>query len=352
MKYIEYDVTDFALDENFKQWVLSPDAKNTAFWKAWLSENPEKLSLVSQARQMILMIHFKKDHPENDDFQTVWNAIQQAVSDPQTNALPSGKIVHMRVQPKASSQQKIMYRVAASISAIVLFGCVFWYTYTNFFQDITITTAYGELRSVVLPDASIVNLNANSSITYKRNWDKDQREVWLKGEAFFSVTHQQAHTPFTVHTNHLDVQVLGTEFNVDERADKTQVMLSSGKVKVDFQNASVVEKIVEMEPGELLAYTYHDNKVSKEKADTEKETAWRNNQLIYEDASIADVIQDVERQFGLEISVEQDAILEHKFSGVIPANNAEAFFITIKNTFDVQVIRNEKHITIKSNHQP
>lgn len=349
MKYIEYDVIDFVLDENFKQWVLAPDAENSAFWEAWINENPEKLSLISEARQMILMIHFKKDHPENQDFQTVWNAIRQAAEDSQSEEYSTaGKVVPMVIRTNPLSHKKRVYQVAASLTGIVCFGLAFWYIYTGFFQNITIATTYGELRTIVLPDESVVNLNANSQISYKRLWDDDQREVWLKGEAFFSVTHQQDDASFVVHTDHLDVQVMGTEFNVDERADKTQVMLSSGKVKVDFQNASVVEKVVEMEPGELLAYTYHDNKVSKEKANTDKETAWRNNQLIYDDATIADVIVDVERQFGLKITVEQDSILQHKFTGVIPASSVEAFFITIKNTFDVEVIRNEKNVTIKA----
>ncbi len=352
MKYIDFNVTDFALDENFKQWVLAPNAENTAFWEAWIRDNPEKFTLVSQARQTILLIHFKKDYPENHDFQTVWDAIQQAVNESEEDALPSGKIVQMVAQKSAPTHIRKWYRVATSLAGVVIIAIVCWYAYANFSRDIAITTAYGELKTVVLPDQSVVNLNANSQIIYKRFWNSPNREVWLKGEAFFSVTHQQHHTPFVVHTGHLNVEVLGTEFNVDERADKTQVILSSGKVKIDFQNAHVAEQIVEMEPGELLAYTHRDNKVSKEKTNTEKETAWRNNQLIYEEASIADVIQDVERQFGFEITVEQDSILQQRFTGVIPTSSAEAFFITIKNSFDMQVIRNGKRITIKANNQP
>lgn len=167
----------------------------------------------------------------------------------------------------------------------------------------------------------------------------------MEGEAFFSVTHQANHAPFVVHTNHLEVEVLGTEFNVDHREDKTQVVLNSGKVKVDFQDRQVVE----MEPGELLGYSYQDSKIWKKKVNAEKETAWRNNQLIYEEASIADVISDIERQFGYKIKVEQDSILQYKFTGVVPANSAEAFFITIENTFNVQVLREEMQIMIKAN---
>lgn len=346
MKYIDYDVIDFVLDENFQQWVLAPTADNSAFWESWISENPEKTAIVRQAKQMILLIHFKKDHPENHDFQSVWNNIQQAVEEPESRQNIIEKVAAMSVRQSAPSGRLPFYKYAAAIVGLIFLGFAFWYGYEYHFKNITISTAYGELRTVVLPDHSVVKLNAHSQITYKRTWHSDQpREVWLEGEAFFSVTHQANHAPFVVHTNHLEVQVLGTEFNVDQREDKTQIVLNSGKVKVDFQDRQVVE----MEPGELLAYSYQDSKILKKKVDVEKETAWRNNQLIYEEAPIAEVIADIERQFGFKIEVEQNAILQHKFTGVIPANNAEAFFTTVEHTFNVRIIRVEKHITIEAN---
>lgn len=344
MKYIEYNVIDFVLDENFKQWVLAPNADNSAFWESWLGENPEKIAVVQQAKQTIMLIHFKKDHPENHDFQSVWNNIQKAVEGTENERDKIAKVVPMSVPRRASSERSPFYKFAVAMAGLVFLGLTFWYVYD--YQDITVATDYGELKTVVLPDHSVVKLNAHSQIRYHRTWDVDQpREVWLEGEAFFSVTHQANHAPFVVHTNHLEVEVLGTEFNVDHREDKTQVVLNSGKVKVDFQDRQVVE----MEPGELLGYSYQDSKIWKKKVNAEKETAWRNNQLIYEEASIADVISDIERQFGYKIKVEQDSILQYKFTGVVPANSAEAFFITIENTFNVQVLREEMQIMIKAN---
>lgn len=346
MKYIDYDVIDFVLDEDFKQWVIAPNADNNAFWESWISENPEKTEVVRQAKQMIRLIHFKKDHPENHDFQDVWNNIQQAVKEPESRPHVIEKVAAMSVRQTVPSGRLFSYKYAAVITGLLFLSMAFWYGYAYYGKNITVSTAYGELKTVELPDHSVVKLNANSQITYNRQWNVGQpREVWLKGEAFFSVTHQANHAPFVVHTDHLEVEVLGTEFNVDQREDKTRIVLNSGKVKVDFQDRQVVE----MEPGELLAYSYLDSKIMKTKVDVEKETAWRNNQLIYEDTPIAEVIADIERQFGIDIKVEQDTVLQHKFTGVIPADNAEAFFITVEHTFNVRLIRKENHITIKAN---
>lgn len=344
MKYVAYDVMDFVLDEHFKQWVLSPETSNSKFWESWLRENPEKASVVSEARQMILLIHFKKDHPENQDFQQVWQHITQAIDEEPESE--TAKVVPFTVL-HSSVKKKHVYPVAASLAAILLLGLGCLYAYFSFFGQVTLSTDYGEIKTVVLPDNSVVKLNAHSQISYARHWDDAAvREVWLQGEAFFSVTHQTNHTPFIVRTEHLAVRVLGTEFNVDQRKDKTEVVLNSGKVKVDLQEQSIAESMIEMQPGELLAYTHADNKIAHKKVDAEKATAWRNNQLIYEEIPIKEVITDMEQQFGFDIQVRQNDILQYRFTGVVPADNADAFFATIKNTFGVQVKREGQKIMI------
>lgn len=348
MKYIDYAVNDFVLDENFKQWVLAPTAENSAFWEAWLYDNPEKEPDVRQARKLILLMHFKKDHPENEDFQQVWEGIQRQVDHAQTAAYQEPRVVQMAVEPHRKTPYFWHFRTAASLAGLILVSLALWFTYDIFYRNITIATTSGEIRTLVLPDQSVVTLNANSELSYPRFWNTEIREVQLKGEAFFSITHQQDSTPFIVHTNHLDVRVLGTEFNVDEREDRTQVLLTAGKVKVGIQQGAGIEE-VDMIPGELLAYSHQDNSIVKQAAAGETEAAWRSNQLIYENTTIADVIMDMERQFGFDIQVEDTAILQEEFNGVIPADNAEAFFVTIENTFDVQIIMSEKQIIIKAN---
>src|SRR5690606_15777064 len=95
------------------------------------------------------------------------------------------------------------------------------------------TTGYGETRKINLPDGSLVVLNANSELKYESNWQQaPMREVWLQGEAFFEVVKTTEEKQFIVHTGSLDVEVLGTQFNVHNRHQKVQVVLSSGKVKL------------------------------------------------------------------------------------------------------------------------
>ncbi|WKN30857.1 FecR domain-containing protein [Porifericola rhodea] len=345
MPYTNYDVHDFVLDENFKRWVLSPNAESSAFWNAWLRENPSKLDTIKEARQIILMMRFKKDQPSQDDFQEVWQAIQSNMD----ASIPSDqtKIIKLHQSEVIEKPKSKYYRIAATIAFLCISSLII-FLYLNNYRQITISTTNAEMRTVVLPDESVVSLNANSELRYNKNWNTDQREIWLTGEAFFSVTHQANHSPFIVHTQHIDINVLGTEFNVDERADRTQVMLTSGKVHVKYKKKDLSEDSIDMVPGELLAYSHQKKEVSKKTSKAELETSWRSNKLVYEDAPISEVIYDMERQFGLSFHFENEAILANRFTGIIPANSADAFLITIENTFEVKLRRKGNTITVSS----
>jgi ferric-dicitrate binding protein FerR (iron transport regulator) len=123
------------------------------------------------------------------------------------------------------------------------------------------TTHYGETARIKLPDGSMVVLNAHSTLTYN-DWSEGQtREVWLNGEAFFEVQKKHDATgrvKFVVHTGDLNVEVLGTRFNVSNRGLRTQIVLEEGKVRLRYEQET--EKVIDMQPGELVEYVNADTK--------------------------------------------------------------------------------------------
>ncbi len=145
--------------------------------------------------------------------------------------------------------------VAASVGLLLALGV--WLFNELRTPLITIQTAFAEQQTLILPDSSIVELNANSSISYRDNWtNRESRIVWLTGEAFFHVTKKQrTGQKFCVLTNDLTVEVLGTSFNVNTHHEETKVFLEEGKVKLNFDTFS--EEIL-MEPGELVTYSQKD----------------------------------------------------------------------------------------------
>ena len=116
---------------------------------------------------------------------------------------------------------------------MLLLGVSLWYAWLAQSTS-TYVTRYGETQTILLPDSSTVLLNANSRLTLSTDWT-DTREVWLEGEAFFRVRKikritspaSAEHVKFIVRTDRLNVEVLGTEFNVRQRSEKTAVLLKS-----------------------------------------------------------------------------------------------------------------------------
>ena len=127
------------------------------------------------------------------------------------------------------------HRVAAGLVGLLIAAlAILWYYHQNNHLQ-TIDTGYAQLREVMLPDGSIVTLNANSTLRYSTDWNhQDIREVWLEGEAFFSVAHTSDNQKFVVRAGSMDVKVVGTEFNVHSRREEVNVVLQTGRVEANI----------------------------------------------------------------------------------------------------------------------
>jgi ferric-dicitrate binding protein FerR (iron transport regulator) len=141
------------------------------------------------------------------------------------------------------------WQIAAAVVFVVAVGMLMLH---RFNQNALTTqrTSFGKQKEIVLPDQSVVILNGNSSVRYAAAWNTEKaREVWLEGEAYFSVQHTQNHQKFIVHTHDgFQVEVLGTKFSVNNRKKATSVVLQEGKVKVSDASSTYI-----MQPGEMVS---------------------------------------------------------------------------------------------------
>lgn len=202
-------------------------------------------------------------------------------------------------------------------------------------------TDYGETKTIVLPDSSVVTLNANSTLSYHDHWEQDKsREVFLQGEAFFSVTHKENHQKFLVHTGQLDVEVFGTKFNVNHRRGSTRVMLSSGKVQLK----SNTYKSLIMEPGELAVFSEEHKTFTKQTVEPHTHIAWTQGKLVFEDKPLQEIALILEDNYGFQVAFEEKSIAHEAFTGIIPADRVEVFFNMLSEYFEI--IRKDKTIKI------
>lgn len=158
---------------------------------------------------------------------------------------------------------------------------------------------YGKRFELKLSDGTNVHLNSGSSLRYPvRFVEKDKRQVFLDGEAYFDVTKDAKH-PFIVSSNDMNVKVLGTKFNVTsyKKDAKTYAVLVEGSIAASSkleQNDNVILK-----PG-YRAY-FEDKKLKTEVADVRKYVAWVSGELMFIDDSFDVISNKLERKYNVEI---------------------------------------------------
>ena len=212
--------------------------------------------------------------------------------------------------------------------------------------DVLQQTAFGKIQTLTLPDGSTVTLNGNSRLRYSPHWQSGQtRHIWLDGEGFFRVTHQQHHEPFVVHLpNKLNIEVLGTQFNVMARESRARVVLSSGHIRL--ANASGQQ--LDMQPGELVETIGKSQQISHRRVDPTIDASWQTTRLTFDKASLADMVQRLKDTYGLEVVVSDPALLTQRFSGSVPNNNVAVLTDGLARLFGLNIRRQGNIIFINA----
>lgn len=180
-----------------------------------------------------------------------------------------------------------LWRIAAGL--VITFS-TWWALQTFVFDKVTVITHNGESRSVVLPDSSVVELNAGSRLTYSEN----RRAVELDGEAFFQV--RNGDDDFRVLTSNAKVVVLGTAFNVRNRGNETQVVVKNGLVSVA---SSGTGKEVSLQAGERGIVVGSDSPGAPEPVEVGRYLAWRQGRIVFVKMPLPEVFEELTRQFNV-----------------------------------------------------
>ncbi len=236
-------------------------------------------------------------------------------------------------------------RVAASIIFLLTIASLVFLLFRS--QEIKHRTAFGEVKTIQLPDGSTVVLNGNSVITYPSSWKgESKRRVKIEGEAFFSVIHTKDNQRFIVQTNdEFSVEVLGTKFNVLHRRGRAEVVLNEGKVKVNIRKSDSLQHIT-MKPGESVSYEEGTRAIERIKVIPEDQSSWRNSKLVLDNSSMAEVILRIEETYGVQVKVTDKEVLNLKLWGTVPCNSLTNLLKGIEASFDLRIEQKGNVITI------
>lgn len=339
MNFTDYQLKDFIQDESFQNWVNKTTPDDVWQWQVWIKNNPDKKQIVAEAAAIIKGIDFKKNQVSSNRIDEQWFKLNQALS---------GHEHITNDQVKKSVKWLNLAALWAGIILVAAVGGVYFYKQNNgrYYK-----TGYGETLTIMLPDKSTVVLNSNSSLKLAPTWDNTHhREVWLKGEAFFSVLKKagQGNARFLVHLNDIEVNVLGTKFNVTSRQTCTRLVLASGKVQLQNQVEKAGLQSIVLKPGEMAELTPDKKSILKKKVNPAVYSAWIHKKLIFDDTSISDIASLLENNYGFKVKLNDPALINRKLTGEIYVEDVETLLNALSKSFKLTLTQNANVITISS----
>lgn len=344
-KYLTYRLEDFLDDDAFIKWVSGKeqDVLVAQFWSEFPLQYPSAAANFEFAVSVIRTYRSQEVWENRDNKAHVLERITATIESNNNR------------RPALFRRMSTWVRAAAIILIATAGGYLIYSQLGKPSQEV-IATGYGEKRTITLPDHSVVTLNASSSITFNEKWDTTSaREVWVDGEAFFDVKHLNRDTTnvrpgqrFLVHSNGVTIEVLGTSFNVRSRHGKTKVGLVTGKIQVGF-GGTAAPKAVVMLPGDYIEYADNHLLLTKKIDKPESIKRWTQVPLTFTDATLSEIIETLQDNYGYTVKVSEQSIKKLKIEGDINVANVEELLTVITTTLNVKIDQpSEKELVIAS----
>jgi len=346
--YSDYTLYDFLMDAHFKKWATQEgDDRDDAYWLGVMDDYPAKRQLILSARKTARSLKNSTSGKHTSSVKTantapalnkaaIWQQIQEHTQELSAPAMVVRK-----------SRLTVFYRYAAVV-AVIGIAVMVWFS--NSVPYITVTTGNAETKTLVLPDHSVVQLAANSTLRYPAKiQDHEAREIFLSGTARFQVVHLNRDPlkvregeRFIVHLAHkVNVEVLGTTFSVDDRRGKAQVNLESGSVKIYTQQQQLLLK-----PGETAETQADQVKRISVQQHRALKRSWQQPELLMDRITVSAVIAALEDNYGLNIRVEDPQVLEKQLDGSLPLNDEHRALRILSSITGTHIDRKLDSITL------
>lgn len=335
-KYTNYSLADFLVDTHFRQWVKFPTTESNQFWENVQVRFPQHKEAMIQARLLVLTYQIEEQALSEEIITQAWQ-------------LQKRKQMALSVQshqPKTAIIGRVhLYRMAASFTILMLIGVGIWYNYFRF-EPLIYQTNYGQMQTIALADGSKVTLNANSRLEIKEEWgDEANREVSLMGEAFFEVEKKPVtKQKFVVHTPNLDIVVLGTRFNVNNRSINTKIVLAEGSVRLTVKNEDKTTKDLLMQVGDLVEFSKKAQTLIKRNVNTEIYSSWKDNKLIFHNTPLNEIATLIKENYGLVVRFQDIQMTKRKISGTIPSENLKILLSSLETIFNIKITQEEQYL--------
>lgn len=331
---------------------------------AWLSLRDRGMSPTETAE----FVRWLQQDPQHAatfaELDAVWKDFDRLGTVPSpTTTVPDADLLAPRIRPRRHRTLAWTAAALGAAAAIVLLLL----TVSHFRSPRhTAETAVGAFQKLDLPDGSIAQLNTDSAIDTA--FTATERRVRIvRGEVFFQVTKDSAR-PFIVTSGSVAVRAVGTAFNVRQRADAVEVLVTEGRVRVDDAHAGhsllpapVSTASSSTEPPLLLAGERATVRLSAPATSAPAATveqiaepaahralAWQERRLEFDAVPLAEVVHEFNRYNRQQLVIADSTLAAKRFSGNFRADSYESLVRLLETDFAVTALRTDREIVLRS----
>jgi ferric-dicitrate binding protein FerR (iron transport regulator) len=350
------------LNIEHKYWVLiqrfisgNADEEQRQMLNEWMNRHPDNRKLVRELKEI-----WQSTPPEefDVDVQAAWREFQN-----RKGVSTSHEFKKLGNIPGKTSK-KLLYamRVAAVVLVSLFAGIFVHYTLTatqdteqvsDFYLMQTLETEKGEKARVTFSDGSRVVLNSASSVRFPQEFHGTKREVYLEGEAYFEVAHDPEH-PFIVYAQDVEVEVLGTEFNVQSWSEDAsiEVAVREGKVAVGSTGESSNsqdqgEKQVILTKGLYTSVEQGGIPSPPKTVNVTNHLLWTQGGLHFDNEPFNKVVRDIERRFNVQVAGVPDDLKDIPYTGTFQYADLDEVLSVIGASMEIEYRRDGSNIIIQ-----
>lgn len=332
----------------------------------WIESDPKHSEAFQQFKTSWLA-GAKKDNL-NIDSLSLWNTIEK-------------DLVQTPSQSKQITRKRILTLIKLAATWLILISVGFqlskWLNSEPINKDVRVSeynVPKGSKSQIKLPDGTVVWLNAGSSLKYDNNFDLKERNIYLTGEAYFSVATNKK-KPFQVHTTDLVVRAFGTKFNVKAYPDEKIITttLEEGKIDIMVNNKKDGKSgdPILLKPNEKVVYfregmvekpvheTVASHKVQiisskiklEENINTTLYTSWKNSQWVIEGQTLKCLVPILERKYNMIFKFDNEELMHYKFTGIIQNETVEQILKLLTYTAPLNYTIKKDTVTLSINHK-
>ncbi|WP_242916522.1 FecR family protein [Pontibacter liquoris] len=233
-------------------------------------------------------------------------------------------------------------RVAASVAILIGLAWVIKLYFFPFYGMQVVASGNKQI-TVILPDSSRVWLNKESTLAYDPDFDGRQREVYLKGEAFFEVTRNPQH-PFVIETEATKTQVLGTSFNL-RAYPGAEVELAVATGRVAFTAINGAARVI-VTPGYAATLNTQQNSIRKYSLTDKNAWAWKTHELQFNGEPLQEVLAVLERYYHVKLELQSPAVGNCRFTGTFRGDNLQEVLQVLEVSLQVRSTKQNDHTYI------